>query len=417
MTLFTAKPTHTFTLDNGLQVIVREDHRTAAFCASLFHKIGTRNERPGQRGLAYLTGSAAFKDKALVKASGGVANGWLDYDVSTYSLEAPRAALAPMLNLLAMRMLAPALSQERLNAGIKHTQTLELGEPYFTSDYWITPAFEQLIFPNAGKAYKFGDIADLERITIDDVLGWHKNGYAPDNSILVIVGDVSLEEIQPVVQRLFGDIPRVDGLARLDQAASDVQTDPRTLTEHLDTARQRLQMAFNVPSLATVADVRDMRALQVISALLTSGPEAWLPGRLSEGQATLSSVITRLPAYRRSDDLFLIAATAGEHTALSLQHIELEIKQLLETLKTQTLETLTLAYAQQQAIEKLSELETLETQTSIIGNLHVIGQSWTLSDSEAQQLQSITAQDIQRVASQYFTPERLSVAYVLPRTA
>ena len=66
MTLFTAKPTHTFTLDNGLQVIVREDHRTAAFCASLFHKIGTRNERPGQRGLAYLTGSAAFKDEAAI---------------------------------------------------------------------------------------------------------------------------------------------------------------------------------------------------------------------------------------------------------------------------------------------------------------------------------------------------------------
>ena len=101
MTLSPPKVTCEFTLDNGLKVIVREDHSTPAICSTLFHKAGTRNESPNQRGVAYITGGAAFKDKQRAHKIGAVANGWLDYDVSTYSLEAPRAAIQPVLEEIA----------------------------------------------------------------------------------------------------------------------------------------------------------------------------------------------------------------------------------------------------------------------------------------------------------------------------
>ena len=413
----TEKPTYAYTLDNGLHVVVRQDHRTEAICASLFHKVGTDHERPDQRGLAYLAGGATFKDKALEKTIGAVANGWLDYHLSTYSLEAPRTGLQTVLQLLAGRMATPVLTQERLNKGLLRTRELELSEPYFSSDHWISPEFEQLIFPSAGKVYKFANIDHLERMTVADVLRWHEEGYAPNNSILVVAGDTTLEEIQPLVQRMFGGVPRFNGFTPIEQPASQPLGDERRLTQYLDTPRPRLQLAFNTPGLATVEDTRDLRALQVISALLTRGPQAWLPLRLSEDKHTLSSVISRLPAYRRNDDLFLLAATLGVDTLLSVQQVELEIKQLLESLKIHALDAETLKYGQQQALESLEEQDTLEIQASILGNLAAIDLPWTLIDSEAGQIHNVTADDIQRVANSYFSPERLSVAHSLPREA
>ena len=417
MTSTPSKPTYTYTLDNGLHVVVRQDQRTPSICASLFHKVGTDHERPDQRGLAYLAGGATFKDKALEKQIGAVANVWLDYHLSTYSLEAPRAELQSVLELLAGRMSTPVLTQERLNKGILRTRELELSEPYFTSDHWISPEFEQLIFPSAGKVYKFGNIDHLERMTVADVLRWNEEGYAPNNSILVVVGVITLEEIQPLVQRMFGSVPRFNGFTPIEQPASQPLGDERRLTQYLDTPRPRLQLAFNTPGLATVEDTRDMRALQVISALLTKGPQAWLPNRLSGGADTLSSVIGRFPGYRLKDDLLLISVTLSEHSSASIEQVELEIKQLLEILKNHAVDTDTLCYGRQQALAYLNDLDTLEMQASVIGNLLAIGQPWTLIDDEAQQIDSITADDIQRVANTYFTPQRLSVAHILPRTS
>ena len=220
-----------------------------------------------------------------------------------------------------------------------------------------------------------------------------------------------------MVQRMFGGVPRFNGFTPIEQPASQPLGDERRLTQYLDTPRPRLQLAFNTPGLATVEDTRDLRALQVISALLTRGPQAWLPGKLSGGAQTLSSAISRFPGYRLKDDLFLISATLGEHTSASIDHVELEIKQLLETLKNHALDTDTLCYGRHQALAYLNDLDTLEMQASVIGNLLAIGQPWTLIDDEAQQIDSITADDIQRVANTYFTPQRLSVAHILPRTS
>lgn len=417
MTSTAEKPTHAYTLDNGLQVIVRQDHRTPGICASLFHKVGTDHERANQRGLAYLAGGATFKDKHLEQKIGAVANGWIDYHLSAYSLEAPSAELASVLQLLAARMEPQTLSQERLDKGIKHTQKLEEGDPYFSSDYWITPSFEELIFPQARTVYKFGNIDDLAHIKVADVLSWHEAGYAPNNSILVIAGDMTLDDVQPLVQHLFADLAPFKGLAPAGQPAHSFTGDERRLVQHLDTPLPRLQMAFNTPSFATPGATGDIRALQVISALLTKGPQAWLPLRLPEHKSPLTSVISRLPAFRLNDDLFLLAATLGADTSLSVQQVEQEITQLLESLKHLALDAETLKYGQQQALESLEEQGTLEIQTSIIGNLAVIGQPWALIDSEAVQIQNVTADDIQRVANTYFSPERLSVAYSLPREA
>lgn len=415
MTLSTPKLTCEFTLENGLKVIVREDHRTPAICSTLFHKAGTHNEQPNQRGVAYITGGAAFKDKQRVQKLRAVANGWLDYDVSTYSLEAPRTAIQSVLEMLAARLQPPVLSEDRLKVGIQKTKELELAEPYFSSDLWITPEFESLIFPRAGAAFKFGNVDDLDQLTVSDVLRWHKHHYAPNNSILVVVGDTSLEEIQPLVQRIFSKASPLTTLTPVNPAPAPAYEGERKITQFLDTPFPRLQMAINTPSLATVTDPLDMSALQIISALLTSGPEAWIPSLFSGDRDALSSVVSRLPTYRLEDDILLIALTTGEHNSMPLPQIQEHIQVLLDTLKTTPLDAHTLEYGRVQALAHLDSLDTLDIQGSIIGNLEVIGQPWQLIDTQARALQRVTSKDIQRVANAWFTPERISVAHIFAR--
>lgn len=415
MTSTTEKSTHEYTLDNGLRVIVRQDHRLPNICASLFHKVGTYHERPHQHGLAFLTGGAAYQDKDKEKKIGATNYGWLDYKLSAYSLDAPRHELTSVLGLLAARMAPPVLTQERLNKGIEYIQTLELRDPYYSSNYWLDPAFKQLIYSYPGKSYKFGDIDDLARLTMTDVLRWHAEGYGPNNTILVIAGDTTLEEIQPLVQHSFGDIAQAEVLASIVKPASLPQRDERRLTQHLYTDLARLQMAFNMPFLASPDTTNDVRVLHVIAALLSKGPEAWLPGRLSEGKDTLTSAISILTSLGLQEDLFLISATLGEHSLLSVQELELEVIALLEALKQHPLDAETLNYGRHQALENLKELDTLEIQVTLIGTLAVMGQPLALLDSEAEQIQSVTADDIQRVANKYFNSHQLSVAHIMPR--
>ena len=415
MTLSNPKVTCEFTLDNGLKVIVREDHRTSAICSTLFHKAGIQNEQPNQRGVAYITGGAAFKDKKREHQIGAVANGWLDYDVSTYSLEAPRASVQSVLEMLAARMQPPALSQDRLKVGIQKTKEMELANPYFSSNFWITPEFESLIFPHTGTVFKFGDVDHLDQLTVSDVLLWHEQHYAPNNSVLVIVGDTSLEEIQPLVQQIFAKAPRLNDLTPANPAPAPMYEGERKITQFLDTPFPRLQIAINTPSLATATDPLDIPALHIISALLTSGPEAWIPHLMMDDSEALSSVVSRLPAYRLEDDILLIALTTSERNVMPLPQIQGNIQALLESLKTTQLDAQTLEYGRAQALAKLESLDTLEIQGSIIGNLEVIGQPWQLIDTQVQALQSVTAKDIQRVATAWFTPERMSVAHILAR--
>ena len=198
-------------------------------------------------------------------------------------------------------------------------------------------------------------------------------------------------------------------------APAPVYEGERTITQFLDTPFPRLQMAINTPSLATATDSLDMSALQIISALLTSGPEAWIPRLFMDDSKALSSVVSRLPTYRLEDDLLLIALTTSEHNWMPLPQIQENIQALLETLKATPLDAQTLEYGRAQALAHLDSLDTLELQGSIIGNLEIIGQPWQLIDTQAQALQSVTSKDIQRVAKAWFTPERTSVAHIFPR--
>ena len=408
----TAPLTREFTLENGLKVIVREDRRTPSVCTALFHKIGTRHEGPGQKSLSYLAGGASFKNSAREQHIGAIANGWLEQDLSVYNLTAAPTSMGAVLELLAGRMSQPVLPQERLDAGLKRIADLNTANAFFTSDIWMTQAFQELISGQANIPSTADKIDPPAPPTIEDVMSWHQKGYAPNNSILVIVGDISLEEIQPLAQRFFADIPRFAEVPVAAPTLAFPNIGKRSITEWLDTEFPRLQMAFDTPDLAKTNDLQDTRALQVICALLT----AWLPGRLPEReQGALKSVYARPPTIQGGKDTLLISATTAEHDSDALHRMQSAITHLLDALKAAPLDAATLEYGREQAIASLEVYDTLEAQSTLIAQLQAIEKPWSLLDTQVQELRNVTAEQIQNAAVTCFTPEHLSVAYIWPR--
>ena len=407
--------TQELTLENGLRVIVREDRRTPSVCTALFHKIGTRHEGPDQKGLSYLAGGASFKDSAREKHIGAIANGWLDHDFSAYNLTAPSASTDSVFELLARRMAPPVLSQERLNAGLKRDAEIQAASTYFTSDVWTTEAFQHLI---RGQVAPSTADKVAPPPSLNDVLSWHQKGYAPNNSILVVVGDISLEEVLPLAQRSFAEIPRSIETPVAPPILALPDTEERSITEWLDTEQPRLQMAFNTPDLAKTSDLKHTRCLQVICALLTLGPDAWLPGHLPEkARNALDSVYARPPTFMVGNDMLLISATANEHDNDALVRLQSAITHQLDTLKAAPLDAATLEYGCDQAIAAMQVYDTLEGQGTLIAQFQIIEKPLSLIDSGAQAIRNLSADDIQQAAIECFTPKNLSVAYIWPRSA
>lgn len=250
------------------------------------------------------------------------------------------------------------------------------------------------------------------------MLSWHQKGYASNNSILVVVGDISLEEVLPLAQRSFSEIPRSIETPVAPPIFALPETLERSITEWLDTEQPRLQMAFNTPDLAKTSDLKHTRCLQVICALLTLGPDAWLPGRLPEkARNALDSVYARPPTFQVGNDILLISATANEHDNDALVRLQNAITYLLGTLIAAPLDAATLEYGRDQAIAAMQVYDTLESQGTLIAQFQIIEKPLSLIDSGTQAIRNLSAVDIQQAAIECFTPKNLSVAYIWPRSA
>ncbi|MBS6038493.1 pitrilysin family protein [Pseudomonas sp.] len=376
------QPTHEFILDNGLKVVVREDHRAPVVVSQIWYKVGSSYETPGQTGLSH-----ALEHNRLPVA---------------LELEADRLA--------SLRLPADEFSKEI--EVIKEERRLR------TDDQPTAKAFElfrAMAYPASGyHTPTIGWMADLERMKVEELRHWYESWYAPNNATLVVVGDVTPDEVKGLAQKYFGSIPkRTVPPAKLPLELAE--PGQRQLTLHVRTQLPSLIYGFNVPGLATTKDPRTVHALRLISALLDGGYSARMPARLERGQELVAGASSSYNAFTRGDSLFLISATPNVQKQKTLADVEKGVWQLLDELKTTPPSAEELERVRAQVIAGLVyDRDSISSQATTIGQLETVGLSWKLIDSELDELKRVTPQDIQNAARTYFTRERLSVAHVLP---
>lgn len=419
-----APATHEFRLDNGLKLIVREDHRAPVVVSQLWYKVGSSYETPGKTGLSHALEHMMFKGSAklgpgessrVLRELGAEENAFTSDDYTAYYQVLASDRLSVAFELEADRLASLRLPPEEFKREI---EVIKEERRLRTEDNPSAKAYERfqaLAFPASGyHTPTIGWMADLERMTVEELRAWYETWYVPNNATLVVVGDVVPSEVHALAQRYFGSIAQ----RPVPQAQIPLELSTpgqRLLTLHLPTQLPSLMMGFNVPGLATSKAPREVHALRLIGALLDGGYSARLPSRLERGEELVSGAGSSYDAYTRGDSLFVLSATPNVQKGKTLTEVEAGLWRQLDDLKTTPPSAEELARVRAQVIAGLVyERDSITSQATTIGQLETVGLSWQLMDGELAELSAVTPSDIQQAARTYFTRDRLSVAHILP---
>ena len=418
------QPTHEFTLDNGLKVIVREDHRAPVVVSQVWYKVGSSYETPGQTGLSHALEHMMFKGSnklgpgeasRILRDLGAEENAFTSDDYTAYYQVLARDRLGVALELEADRMGSLRLPPEEFSREIeviKEERRLRVDDQPNSKAMEL---FSAMAHPASGyHTPTIGWMADLERMKVEELRHWYEAWYVPNNATLVVVGDVTADEVKGLAQRYFGAIPkRATPPDKLPLELAEPGL--RQLTVHVRTQLPSLIYGFNVPGLATAKDPRSVHALRLIAALLDGGYSARMATRLERGQELVAGASASYNPFTRGDSLFVLSAVPNTQKKKTLAEVESGVWKLLDELKTTPPTAEELERVRAQVIAGLVyDRDSISSQATTIGQLETVGLSWKLIDKELDELKSVTPADIQSAARTYFTRERLSVAHVLP---
>jgi zinc protease len=333
-------PYTSFTLPNGLQVLVHEDHTLPIVTVNTWFHVGSGDEQPGRTGFAHLFEHIMFMgsqhvptgdfDK-LLETAGANNNGSTTVDRTNYYEDGPANSLELMLWLDADRMgfLLPEMTVEKvdLQRGVVKN---ERRQSYENQPYGL--AGENIVsrlYP-AGHPYSWptiGSMADLTAATIDDVKNFFRQYYTPNNATLVVAGDVKPDEVKRLVEKYFGAIPRGPEVTRPTVPVVHLETDV------VHTLEDRVQLPRLYHTWHTVkAFSPDDAALDAVAGILTSGKSSRLYQRLVY-QMEIASQVAAYQDGGKLDGRFMLYATAKPgHPLAEIQAVmDEEVRKLAES--------------------------------------------------------------------------------------
>ena len=285
-------------LPNGLQVVVSEDHSAPIVTVEVMYKIGFRIEPKDRTGFAHLfehmmfQGSGRvgkFEHVQIMQANGGVVNGSTRFDYTNYFQIVPSNALELTLWLEADRMRSLNVTPENLknqqDVVSEEVRVNVLNQPYGAFEWLGLPQKANTNWYNAHNFY--GDLADLEAATIDDVKRFFETYYAPNNAVLVVVGDTTPDEVMGMARTHFADIPSRT-VPPLPDVSEPRQTEEKAFTEEDKLARTpAIALGYHLPERLT----RPFFALSVLDPLLVGDESALLYQKLVKEEQIATGVV------------------------------------------------------------------------------------------------------------------------------
>lgn len=412
-------PVFATTLDNGLRVLIREVHVAPVVSFAVWYRVGSRNESVGITGISHLLEHMMFKGtpkygskvfSKLVQKNGGMDNGYTTRDYTTYFqiLSSDRIALS--VELEADRMQNLTLDPKEVNA--ERNVVLEERRMRYEDDPQ-NALFEE-VMAAAFKAHPYGNPvigwkSDLEAITREDLLGYYRSYYAPDNAFILVAGDVDPGEVLRNVEEHFGGIPKGSGR----EAVSSVE--PRQRGERRVYLRKEAQLPYvlvfyHAPNFPH----RDSYALDVLAGIL-SGKS----GRLYQNVVYTKKLA--LEAYGEYDNFsldplgFFLGATAAP--GADIGDVEEALYKEVESLVSSapSAEEIQKAKNQVEASFIMSQ-DSLYMQARLTGMFEMLG-GWRLKEDYVAGIRSVTAEEVQKVAKEYFGQDNRTVGILLPESA
>ena len=413
-----------FTLPNGLRVHVVEDHSAQVVAVNVWYDVGSRNERPGRTGFAHLFEHMMFQGSAnvgkmehgqLVERAGGAYNGSTQPDRTNYFQTVPSNRVNLAMWLEADRMRSLVISAENLEnqrQAVKEERRLRVDNQPYTGAF--IDSLPLLFDRERCFAYAhsiIGSMADLDAATVDDVSGFFRTHYAPNNASLVVVGDVTLPQVMRMAQQYFGGIPAGPqreavtcgapagaGAAMLRPVVDNKATLPAVLT-----AVRAVPPAH-----------ADYPALALLATILGSGESSKLNRTMVRGSK--SSV-----AAQALHDPFGPMRGAGIFAVLAIANAGVPVDSVRAEVAREVFDV-----ADQLTAEELDKAKNSWRASTIFGRQRAADVAEAVQyaalylggpeavNTEAARYAAVTLNDLRRVARTYLRPERSLTLVIAP---
>ncbi len=332
-------PHETFTLANGLRVVVSTDRKAPVVAVGVWYGVGSRDEHPGITGFAHLfehlmfNGSEHFNDdyfKPFEQVGATDMNGTTWFDRTNYFQTVPTTALEMTLWMESDRMghLLGVVDQARLDeqrAVVKNEKRQGDNQPYGLVDYSMLAG----LFPS-GHPYSWstiGSMEDLDAASLDDVRGWFQHFYGASNTVLALVGDIDVATARPLVERYFGDIEPGPPVARREAAVPIRAANTRDVLRDR-VPQPRVYRYWAIPGRTT----REAQLLMLAADVLGSGKSS----RLYEALVVEQKVATEVSAEVEEHELasqFQVKVTLadGVDVAEGARRLDAELARFLQS--------------------------------------------------------------------------------------
>ena len=411
-----------FHLDNGMKVIVKEDHRAPVVVSQVWYRVGASYEPDGLTGISHALEHMMFKGteaygpgvfSRTISALGGDENAFTGRDYTAYFETIAVEHLETALKLEADRMRNLLLDADEFAKEIEvvkeerrlRTEDKPTGKVYeqFNAVAWRASPYQNPVI---------GWMNDLEHMTIDDLAGWYEKWYAPNNAILVVVGDVGPDEVRAMAKRHFGDLPAGEP-AELKPAAEPEQKGETRVEVRVPARQPYLLMGYKTPIVGQSQDPWEPYALYVLSSVLDGGNSARLSRELVRGREIAASAGADYTTYSRLPGMFLLDGTPTD--SHDVADVEQALREAVARLREELVDPAELERVVTQAVAgKVFEADSLFYQAMEIGMLETIGLDWRLIDREIAALKAVTPEQVREVARRYLVDDNLTVATLHP---
>ncbi|MBN1299925.1 MAG: insulinase family protein [Melioribacteraceae bacterium] len=410
-----------YDLENGLHVILHQDNSTPIVAVSVLYHVGSKNEDPERTGFAHFFEHLMFegskniprgKYSEIVESNGGALNAFTSFDQTFYFDLLPSNQLELGLWLESERMLhlmvdSVGIETQRKVVKEEKKQNYE-NQPYGSL---LEETFERAYSEHPYRWIPIGSVQYIDMASYDEFMDFYRTFYVPNNAVLSIAGDLSIDQTKELIEKYFGDIPR----GTLEIPRPDI-IEPEMTSEVRDTVFDNIQLpaviqAYHIPEMTS----KDMYAIDMLTTLLSTGQSSRIYKELVDNQQKAVAAGS-FPLTLEDPGLFLSYAICN--AGVDPADLEKSMQAELDKTKSELISD-----AEFQKLRNQMENRFVSSNSRVAGIAQSLAEYYVyygntnLINTELDNYMEVSKEDIKRVANEYLTEDARVVLYYLPKSS
>ncbi len=407
-------------LENGLKVLILEDHKAPTATFQVWYRVGSRHESVGKTGLSHLLEHMMFKGtrkhgpktfSRAIQRVGGMDNAFTTNEYTGYFEFLASDRITLPIELEADRMQNLVLTNEAVLS--ERDVVMEERRLRYEDDPQNLLFQEVVATAFKNHPYRWpviGWMSDLKTLNPEDLRRHYATYYAPNNAVIIVVGDVKPDEILARIREAFGKIPAGPEIRQQNISEDEQNGEKRVLLKK----EAELPVVISVYKTPAVYQ-EDGPALDILSSILSGGKSTRIYHSLVYEKQLALSAWAGYDGMRRDPHLFYTGATAAR--GKGIDDVEKALLAEIEKISTEPPSDQEIRKAKNQVEASfIMEQDSFYMQARLIGSFEMIG-GWRMIDTYLEAIRKVTAADVQRVAAKYLVPERRTTGVLIPLEA